>query len=861
MSGTIFLETSEINVSERGGTVTLAIVRTGDLSQAVTIEYGTNAGTASSGADFSERDGSINMAAGQARVTVQIPIINDTASETTETLNFSLVNVSSGTLLFPRTALINILDDENPVTPPPIPELTSNYTVTMDTVVSGFNQPIAVEFSPANSDIAYVATKTGVISAVNITTGQSLGIVLDISGQVNDAVDRGLMDIALDPNFPSRPYIYAFYVVDPAGTSAHTGAAGADGDGNRFAHVVRYTADASQGYLKIVPGSEKILLGGAGQDLDDISGNGALNFTSEQYTNLQASSVDPITGEYKQDYIKVDSLSHAGGSLLFGPDGALYVTTGDGAAFDFADPRAADVQSIDCLSGKVLRIDPDTGKGLADNPFAGASADLDANSSKVFQLGLRNPFTATFDSQGRLFVSETGWYSYEEINTGGPGANFGWPYFEGSDQGAIARTPIYEDTTPAAAFYAAVARGDITITGPFRGFAHGAAEPGFQVQAIVGPNSIYTGTVYPAEFINDYIFTDIVQGEIYSVDVNNPLDVKYLGTTASGFGPAHFKQGPDGYMYYLDLISGTLGRLLIRPAETLVQDIAGVVQVLTGTTANDTFVINANSTDYDWGATNNGRGVVVYTATTYDILNGFEHIRFNDVTITVDTIAGAKIIGTGGNDRVSVTSAGPGRKFATELSDYISGRNGNDSLSGSGGNDNIRGGNGNDVLLGGSGADLLRGDAGNDRIFGSNGNDALYGGTGNDTLTAGAGDDSVSGGSGADTLSGGAGADRFVFNSKLEAASADRITDFQTGIDVIVVDNAIYRSLAGMDGVLDAEHYWVGARAGNQTSTIIYNPATGTLTYDSNGIGSGGTTLIAALARGLDLTHGDILIV
>jgi glucose/arabinose dehydrogenase len=861
MSGSIFLETSEFNVSETGGTVTIAIVRTGDLSQAVTIEYGTNAGSATSGTDFMERDGTITMAAGQARVTVQVPIVNDTASESTETVNFSLVNVSSGTLLFPRTALVNILDDENPVTPPPVPELQSNYNVTMDTVVSGLNQPIAVEFSPVNSDIAYVATKTGVITAVNIDTGQSLGTVLDISSQVNDTVDRGLLDIALDPNFPSRPYIYAFYVVDPADTATHTGAAGADGDGNRYAHVVRYTADASNGYLSIVPGSEKILLGGAGQDLSDISGGGALNFTSEQYKDLPSSGIDQATGGYKQDYIKVDSLSHAGGSLVFGPDGALYVTTGDGAAFDFADPRATDVQSINSLSGKVLRIDPDTGRGFSDNPFAGAGADLDANSSKVFQLGLRNPFTATFDAQGRLFVSETGWYSYEEINTGGPGANFGWPYFEGSDQGAISRTPIYQDGPVAAAFYAAVAAGSITITGPFRGFAHGAAEPGFQVQAIVGANSIYTGNVYPPEFFNDYFFTDIVQGEIYSVDVNNPLDIKYLATTPNGFGPVHFKQGPDGYLYYLDLITGSLGRLLITPAETLVQDMAGVVQELTGATNNDTFVINGNAADFDWNATDNGRGVVVYTQTTYDILNGFEHIRFDDQTISVDEIRGATITGTTGNDRISLTSAGPGRKFATELADTISGRSGRDSLSGAGGNDRIRGGNDNDYLSGGNGRDVLQGDAGNDVLSGGNGQDSEYGGAGNDRVSGGAGDDLISGGLGLDALTGNAGADRFLFNSTLVASNADRIADYQVGVDVIVVENAVFRALAGMEGTLDAEHFWVGARAGNATSTIIYNPTTGTLTYDANGTGAGGSVVFATLARGLDLTHGDILII
>jgi glucose/arabinose dehydrogenase len=861
MSGSIFLETSEFNVRETGGMVTIAIVRTGDLSQAVTIEYGTNASTAASGADFTERDGAITMAAGEARVTIQVPIVNDTLSEATETFNFSIVNISSGTLLFPRTALIHILDDENPVTPPLVPELVSNYIVEMQSVVSGLNQPIAVEFSTANPSVAYVATKTGVISAVNIDNGQTLGTVLDISSHVNDAVDRGLLDIALHPNFPAEPYIYAFYVVDPADTAAQTGAAGADGNGNRFAHVVRYTADASHGYLSIVPGSEKIILGGGGQDLSDISGGGALNFTSEQYKNLPSSGIDPATGGYKQDYIKVDSLSHAGGSLVFGPDGALYVTTGDGTSFDFADPRTVDVQSINSLSGKVLRVDAMTGRGLSDNPFAGSGADLDANSSKVFQLGLRNPFTATFDAQGHLFVSETGWYSYEEINTGPPGANFGWPYFEGGDNGINLRTPIYQDTPAALAFYAAVAAGTIHITGPFRAFSHGSADPGFQVQAIVGSNSIYTGSVYPPEFFNDYFFTDVVQGEIYSVDINNPLDIKYLATTPNGFGPVHFKQGPDGYLYYLDLITGSLGRLVITPAEHAVNDNAGTVQDLTGTSNNDTFVINANAADYNWGATDNGRGVVVYTPATYDILTGFEHIRFNDTVIAVDAIEGAIITGSNRADTISLTRAGPGRKFATEVADTILGRGGNDRIYGGGGNDALSGGSGNDALSGGNGVDTLTGDAGNDRLAGGDGQDTLIGGSGADILNGGAGDDVIAGGSGRDTLTGGAGADSFVFNTAVSATSTDRITDYQAGVDVIVLDNAFFAALTGLEGTLDAAHFTIGPGAELATNTIIYNPLTGALIYDSNGTGAGGAVVIAILPRGLDLLHGDILVV
>ena len=79
------------------------------------------------------------------------------------------------------------------------------------------------------------------------------------------------MDIALDPNFGRarrHNYVYAFYVVDPPDTAGNPDAnAGPDGGGNRFAYLVRFTADAATNYTTAVPGSEVILLGGAGRTL------------------------------------------------------------------------------------------------------------------------------------------------------------------------------------------------------------------------------------------------------------------------------------------------------------------------------------------------------------------------------------------------------------------------------------------------------------------------------------------------------------------------------------------------------------------------------------------------------------------
>ena len=172
----------------------------------------------------------------------------------------------------------------------------------------------------------------------------------------------------------------------------------------------------------------------------------------------------------------------------------------------------------------------------------------------------------TFDGNGQLIISNTGWNSWEAIFVGGPGDNFGWPYYEGGDNGVLLQTPIYQDFPEAGLFYNEVAQGNENgnIKAAFRAFAHAENEPGFQVQGIIGANSVYTGTVYPSEFLNDYIFADFSQGEIFSVDTLDRRDVKFLFKTDNGFGPVHYKQGPDGYVYFADLLEGIVGRLLIE---------------------------------------------------------------------------------------------------------------------------------------------------------------------------------------------------------------------------------------------------------------------------------------------------------
>ena len=227
---------------------------------------------------------------------------------------------------------------------------------------------------------------------------------------------------------------------------------------------------------------------------------------------------DVAVGGSEAIIFELDSLSsatnHNGGAIAFGPDGKLYVAVGDNA-------NGAQAQSLATLHGKMLRINKD-GSIPSDNPFFSSAS---GKNRAVWALGLRNPFTFGFHRDGRIFINDVGQNTWEEINDGMAGANYGWPETEGPTTDSRFISPRYAYT-----------------------HASGCAITGGAFYAPITWQ-------FPSEYLNDYFFADFCGGWIRRLD---PQNGNAVATFATGLSfPVDIKVSDDGSLYYLARGSGT----------------------------------------------------------------------------------------------------------------------------------------------------------------------------------------------------------------------------------------------------------------------------------------------------------------
>ncbi|MGB7343178.1 MAG: DUF4347 domain-containing protein [Pirellulaceae bacterium] len=539
--GAIALAENFYSVNETDSSVEVTFVRTLGDEGPISVDYTLYSDTATADFDFVTSSGTVTMIDGQTTASVVIPILDDELDEGAESFIFTIDNQSAGALLLaPRSATIEIVDDENPTGgggpgDDPVPDIDVEANIVLDGLVG----TTAIDFTPDGS-IMYIANFTGFIQ---VFTGGELqqNYFINLQNQVNGT--RGLLDIAVHPDFVNNPYIYLAYAYDPPEVNNYTGLAGPDGAGNRASRVTRVTADVTTGYTTAVAGSEVILLGANGT-WDNFNGHvdSTIDF-DEPPSGILAD------GTNLPDFMAYDSQSHGVDAVEFGPDGMLYVSNGDGTSYNQVDARAVRVQDIDNLSGKVLRVDPITGEGLTDNPFF--DGDPDANRSKVYQYGFRNPFRiAIDDATGQVYVGDVGWSEWEEINAGDPGDNFGWPYYEGGN-GIAVPTIFYQDLPEAQAFYAS---GE-TTTAAIVGYQHDI--DGIDALTL---GDIYTGTDLGPDYQGSLIYSRLGSGVVQSVQFLPNGDVDAIKTIAVGHSfLVQMVSAPDGHLYFVDFDDGTIG--------------------------------------------------------------------------------------------------------------------------------------------------------------------------------------------------------------------------------------------------------------------------------------------------------------
>jgi glucose/arabinose dehydrogenase len=350
-------------------------------------------------------------------------------------------------------------------------------TVSLEPVVTGLDNPVYVTNSGSGSDL-YVVEKTGKVKILENATTLRTAPFLDLAGGLDANGERGLLSIAFHPKYATNNLVYAYYT-------------------------------AQNGDLTIS------------------------RFTVNPATKVASSKLDMLVVAHPRG-------NHNGGQLQFGPDGFLYIGTGDGGGGGDPDKNGSNKQT---LLGKMLRIDVDKNDpglpyGIPDgNPFK-----TSGGAKEVWAYGLRNPWRFSFDrSTGDLWIGDVGQGKFEEVNVTTKGSsaprNYGWNTTEGKS--------CYEATTcdksgidlPVLDYGRAA--GDTSITGGY----------------------VYRGAASP-KIAGKYMYADFSSGRIWSLiksgdNVVNTLEIDTADNISS------FGEGSDGELYVVAL-GGKVSRLVVK---------------------------------------------------------------------------------------------------------------------------------------------------------------------------------------------------------------------------------------------------------------------------------------------------------
>jgi Ca2+-binding RTX toxin-like protein len=230
---------------------------------------------------------------------------------------------------------------------------------------------------------------------------------------------------------------------------------------------------------------------------------------------------------------------------------------------------------------------------------------------------------------------------------------------------------------------------------------------------------------------------------------------------------------------------------------------------------------------------------------------GIDTVLYNEKTADIS-------VTLHGGEQAKVMIGGQQEDTLKNVENLTSGE-GNDTITGDAAGNEFRGNGGNDFLSGKAGYDVIFGGEGNDTLIGGTEDDYLNGGTGVDHLKGGAGNDNLLGESGNDVMTGGGGADAFYFTTGLNAdTNVDKITDFQTGVDQIVLLQDVFSAITPDEEA--AQNYFAIGSAQDEHDHIIYKAGSGKLLYDPDGDGAQSAIQFAQLDKHLTLTVNDFIV-
>jgi glucose/arabinose dehydrogenase len=375
-----------------------------------------------------------------------------------------------------------------------------------------FQQPVQVVFAPGETTRAFVVERGGTIAMVADINNPVRQVILDLSASVNPPANdsgHGMLSMVFHPKFAQNGYFYVWTSIWDSG-------------GNRYTRLIRFTLSPT----------------------NTVDPSSALTLINQP----------------------VGSGGHDGGTLLFGTDGYLYLSIGDGDEGVAGAEAIASHQRIDeGFFGAVLRIDVDQNAGNlppnphlgqqptgylipADNPFVGATSfnGQPVNPSSVrtefWAVGFRNPFRMSFDSSnGELWVGDVGLNTQEEIDIVTRGANYGWNFYEGTAEGPD---------------FAALPAG-ITFTPPVWDYTHDDGD-----LCIIG-GLLYHGAAFP-QLQGQYIFGDYISGRIWAASSpsTRPFQDSQVAEIASTIGVTNITVQPGtGAILIANLNSGVIQQL------------------------------------------------------------------------------------------------------------------------------------------------------------------------------------------------------------------------------------------------------------------------------------------------------------